>query len=227
MPEPALLASPEEELRRRTLYHHYRLMRDALMFWLADCSQHHALLTTQQWRDILQGKVIKQGKDGTHAQAHSASLEDLLRPAFSACGINALNKFPVPPEAIPPLNVHKTKELLWELAEINFFYEFLALDARASGLDRPNECHRCFAGKGLIGMDFRESQRGLAAHETMEHLPYLLCMAGLMCDWSVPCEQPKQIDIVRGRMEWVDGSVHHLEQKVAEYYTQSFYELFG
>ncbi|KAJ7897961.1 hypothetical protein B0H14DRAFT_2557474 [Mycena olivaceomarginata] len=197
------------------------------MFRLADRSQRHALLTTQQWRDILQGKVSKQGKDGTRVQARSASLEDLLQPAFTACGINALTEFPVPPEAVPPLHVHRTKELLWELVEINFRYKFLALDAHASGLDRPNECRRCFAGEGLIGMDFRESQRGLAAHEAMDRLLYLLCMVGLMCDWSVPCERPKQIDTAKGRTEWVAGSVRHLEQKVAQYYTQSFYGLFG
>ncbi|KAJ6524022.1 hypothetical protein B0H19DRAFT_1276712 [Mycena capillaripes] len=227
MPEPTLPASPEEELRRRMLYHYYRLLHDALVFCLADHSQCHALLTTQQWQDVLQGKVTKQGKDGTRVQARSASLEDLLQPAFTDCGIDALTEFPVPPEAVPPLHVHRTKELLWELAEINFRYEFLALDARASGLDRPNECRRCFAGEGLIGMDFRESQRGLAAHEAMERLPYLLCMAGLMRDWSVPCERPKQIDTARERTEWVASSVRHLEQKVAQYYTQSFYELFG
>ncbi|KAJ6629826.1 hypothetical protein B0H10DRAFT_2208383 [Mycena sp. CBHHK59/15] len=226
MPEPGLLASPEEEPHRRMLYHHYRLLRDALMFHLADRSQRHALLTTQQWRDVLQGKVIKQGKVGTHAQARSASLEDLLRPAFSACGINALTEFPVPPEAVLPLQVHRMKELLWELAEINFRYEFLALDARASGLDRPDECRKCFAGEGLIGMDFSESRRGLAALEAMDRLPYLLCMAGLMCDWSVPCERSKQIDNAKGHTGWDASSVRHLERKVAQYYTQSFYELF-
>jgi hypothetical protein len=47
MPEPALLASPEE-LRQRMLDHHYRLLRDALVFHLANRSQRHALLTTQQ-----------------------------------------------------------------------------------------------------------------------------------------------------------------------------------
>ncbi|KAJ6565423.1 hypothetical protein B0H10DRAFT_2238935 [Mycena sp. CBHHK59/15] len=202
MPEPGLLASPEEEPRRRMLYHHYRLLRDALMFRLADRSQRHVLLTTQQWRDVLQGKVIKQGKVGTRAQARSASLEDLLRPAFSACGINALTEFPVPPEAVPPLQVHRTKELLWELAEINFRYEFLALDARASGLDRPR-VSQVFCSEGLIGMDFRESRRGLAALEAMDRLPYLLCMAGLMCDWSVPCERSKHIDNAKGRTGWM------------------------
>ncbi|KAJ7783376.1 hypothetical protein B0H14DRAFT_3585124 [Mycena olivaceomarginata] len=102
LPEPALLAAPEDETHCCGLYHHYRLMRDALMFHLAHHSQCLGLLTIQQWCNILQGKVTKQGKVGSRAQARSTSLEELLAPAFRACGIDALVEFPVPPEAIPP-----------------------------------------------------------------------------------------------------------------------------
>ncbi|KAJ7778466.1 hypothetical protein B0H16DRAFT_1711966 [Mycena metata] len=227
MPEPALLASPDDPARRRMLYHHYTLLRYALMFRLGDGDEPHALLTTQQWRDIVQGKITKQGKAGSHAQARSASLEELLRPAFSACSMDDLTGFPVSPDAVPPLDVNRTKELLWELAEINFRYEFLVLDARASGLNRPDECRTCFASPRLIGMEFNESQRGFAARETDELLPHLLCMAGFMRDWSVPCERPKEIDNAKGRTQWSADSIHGLENAVTKYYTASFYELFG
>ncbi|KAJ7045054.1 hypothetical protein C8F04DRAFT_1249500 [Mycena alexandri] len=227
MPEPALLASPDDELRRRVLYHHYELLRDALMFRLAFGDEPRALLTTQEWRDILSGKITKQGKAGSRARARSASLEDLMRPALDACGIDDLTGFPVSPDAIPPLNLNKAKEILWELAEINFRYELLALDARASGLDRPDECRRCFATTKLIGIDLHESQRGLAALETDDRLPHLLCIARLMHDWTVPCERPKEIDDARGRTALSPGDVYALEGAVARYYTQSFYELFG
>ncbi|KAF7367234.1 hypothetical protein MSAN_00785200 [Mycena sanguinolenta] len=221
-PEPGLLASPEDELRRRTYYHHYRLMRDALVFRLADPSVPPALLSTQEWRDALQGKVISQGKAGTRAQQRSATVEDLLRPALEACGIDALTEFPVSPAAVPSIHLHSAKELLWELAEMNFRYEFLALDARASGLDRPDECRKCFAGDGLIGLDFRESQRGLAAVAVMDRLPYLLYTASLMRDWSVHCKRPMEIDSAQKRIEWDVREVRLLEQQVAAYYTQSF-----
>ncbi|KAJ7732854.1 hypothetical protein B0H16DRAFT_1468365 [Mycena metata] len=201
MPEPALLASPDDPAHRRMLYHHYSLLRDALMFRLGygDGDEPHALLTTQQWRDIVQGKITKQGKAGSRAQARSASLEELLRPAFSACSMDDLTGFPVLPDAVPPLDMNKTKELLWELAEINFRYEFLALDARASGLNRPDECRMCFASPRLIGMDFNE----------------------------IPCERPKEIDNAKGRTPWSADSIHGLESAVTKYYTASFYELFG
>ncbi|KAJ7758669.1 hypothetical protein B0H16DRAFT_1720758 [Mycena metata] len=229
MPEPALLASPDDPARRRMLYHHYSLLRDALMFRLGygDGDEPHALLTTQQWRDIVQGKITKQGKAGSRAQARSASLEELLRLAFSACSMDDLTGFPVSPDSVPPLDVNRTKELLWELAEINFRYEFLALDARASGLNRPDECRTCFASPRLIGMDFNESQRGFAGWETDERLPHFLCMAGFMRDWSVPCERPKEIDNAKGRTQWSADSIHGLESAVTKYYTASFYELFG
>ncbi|KAJ7735323.1 hypothetical protein B0H16DRAFT_1467159 [Mycena metata] len=192
-----------------------------------DGDEPHALLTTQQWQDIVQGKITKQGKAGSHAQARSASLEELLRPAFSACSMDDLTGFPVLPDAVPLLDVNRTKELLWELAEMNFRYEFLALDVRASGLNQPDECQTCFMSPRLIGMDFNESQRGFAALETDECLPYLLCMAGFMRDWSVPCERPKEIDNAKGRTQWSADSIHGFESAITKYYTESFYELFG
>ncbi|KAJ7310893.1 hypothetical protein DFH08DRAFT_822722 [Mycena albidolilacea] len=109
LPEPALLAAPEDKTRCCGLYHHYRLMRDALMFHLAHRSQHLELLTVQQWCNILQGKVTKQGKAGSRAQACSTSLDELLAPAFRTCSIDALVEFPVPPEAVPP-----TRWALWQ-----------------------------------------------------------------------------------------------------------------
>ncbi|KAJ7874912.1 hypothetical protein B0H13DRAFT_1894399 [Mycena leptocephala] len=166
------------------------------------------------------GQSCQTGKDGYSCASTQRGFGELLRPAFQACGIDVLTDFPVPSEAVPTMRLHTIKELLWELAEINFRYEFLALDARASGLDRPDECRRCFAGEGLIGLDFRESQRGLAALGAMDRLPYLLCAAGLMCTWRSNRKKAYGFGVDA-------NAVRQLERRVAQYYTQSFYELFG
>jgi hypothetical protein len=76
------------------LLHHYQLMRDALMYRLGDLNDSHPL-TVQEWRDILQGKVSKQGKMGTRVEARSASIEAVLGPAMRACGIDQYHVFPV------------------------------------------------------------------------------------------------------------------------------------
>ncbi|KAK6974543.1 hypothetical protein R3P38DRAFT_3412473 [Favolaschia claudopus] len=227
LPEPALLASPDDESRRRMYYHHYMMLRDGLLFRLTYRSAPVALLTTQEWRDVLQGKLVKQGMSGSRARSRSATIEDLLRPAFEACGINVFEEFPVPLERVPAMRIYTAKELSWELAEINFRYEFLSLDARASRMNRPDECCRCFAGEGLIPVDFRESQRGLGSLDPQERLPYLLGMASLMCAWSVPCNRPPEIDGAKSRptIEWDGHSIRQLERKITSYYTRSFYEI--
>jgi hypothetical protein len=53
--------------------------------------------------------------------------------------------------------------MVWEVVEINFRFELLGLDARASGLDRPDECQQCFPGNVLVGFDIGESKLGFAA----------------------------------------------------------------
>ncbi|KAJ7669182.1 hypothetical protein DFH06DRAFT_1321208 [Mycena polygramma] len=58
-----------------------------------------------------------------------------------ACGIVELA---VPPDRIPPTTQNRGKEITWELAELNFRAELFALDARASGLHRNEECLGCF-----------------------------------------------------------------------------------
>ncbi|KAK6974919.1 hypothetical protein R3P38DRAFT_3130055 [Favolaschia claudopus] len=229
LPEPALILSSDDESRRRLLLHHYCMLRDALMFRLTDRSVRPQPLTTQEWRDVLQGKLVKQGKHGSRAETRSFIVEDLLRPALQACGIDGLKDFPVAPNAVPTMNVHFAKELVWELAEMSFRFEFLALDSRASQRKRPDECRKCFAGDGLVGLDFRESQRGLAALALEERMPYLLGMARLMCDWIVPCPRPPEIEETLGRpISALDRrEMHKFERRVASYYAQSFYELFG
>ncbi|KAK6988493.1 hypothetical protein R3P38DRAFT_3332029 [Favolaschia claudopus] len=216
MPEPALVVPADDEVRRRVYLHHYRMLRDGLLFRLTD-------------RSTRVGKLVEQGKSASRARARSANIEDLLRPAFEACGINVFVDFPVPPEHAREMRLHTAQEFLWEIAEINFRYEFLSLDVRASKLYRPDECRRCFAGDGLLPTDFCEGQRGLGAREPEDRLPYLLSMAHLMSSWSVPCQRPEGINTANARPmeEWNGHDVRQLERRVARYYTQSFYELFG
>ncbi|KAJ6622198.1 hypothetical protein B0H10DRAFT_1944803 [Mycena sp. CBHHK59/15] len=184
LPEPALVASPDEEPCCHMFY--------ALMFHLAD----------PNWRDVLQGKVVKQGKTGTRMQAHSTGLEELLWPAFQACGIDVLTEFLVLLEAVPTMCMHTVKELLWELAEINFRYEFLALDV--------------FCGRGTDWAGFPQKPTGGNGPPALSPL-------------SSRSHVKLEIDTAKEHTEseWDGSTVRQLEWKVTQYYTQSFYELFG
>ncbi|KAJ7818353.1 hypothetical protein B0H13DRAFT_2292533 [Mycena leptocephala] len=159
-PEPALLLSAADDGRRRVIIHHYQLMRDALMYRLGDASDHPYPLKSQEWRDILHGKITRQGKPGTRAEARSASIETVLGSAMRVCGIDKFRDFPVDPCDAPWTTHNRTMELVWETAEINFRFELLALDARASGLDRSDERRLCFPAPHYCRVRHRESKMG-------------------------------------------------------------------
>lgn len=67
-PEPALLISSEDKSRRQLYLHHYAMIREALLYRLGDPDDPHQLLSTQEWRDVLGGKVHQQGQGHTKAQ---------------------------------------------------------------------------------------------------------------------------------------------------------------
>ncbi|KAJ7502481.1 hypothetical protein B0H11DRAFT_2223395 [Mycena galericulata] len=224
-PEPAMLVSPVDENRRQLLLYHYQLVHDALLYRLGDPHQSHAPLTTQEWRDVLQGKVSTRGKRGSKAFGRTVAIEKLLGPAMKACGIE-LTDFAVDASSVPRTTRNRAKEILWGLAEMNFRFELLALDARASGIDRPDKCRECFAGGNLLGLDIGLSKQGLAAIVPSQRLPYLQRLAELMRDWkSRP--RPPCIDKAKDYREWTATTIEELECDVATYYTHSFYLLFG
>ncbi|KAJ7089423.1 hypothetical protein C8R44DRAFT_751432 [Mycena epipterygia] len=225
-PEPALLVSSTNEARRQLFLHHYQLMHDALLYHLGDPNDPHWALPTQVWRDILQGKVSKQGRPGTRAEARTASIETVLGPALKACGIDELSGFLTDGDRIPFTTQNRAKEIVWEFAEMNFRFELLGLDARASGMQRPEQCRECFPGQRLLRLDIAESKQGFAAIASAERLPYLLRLAALMVDWQHR-PRPGAISMAAEQTEWTVDRIYELESAVACYYTQCFYEHFN
>ncbi|KAJ7440104.1 hypothetical protein B0H11DRAFT_2253265 [Mycena galericulata] len=222
-PEPALLISSASRL---DMYlHHYQLIRDALLYRMGDRDDLQAALKVSEWRDILQGKVVKQGKRGSLAEKRTTAIEQVLGPAMRACGIDKYDGFPVDPKLVQETTHTRGKEITWELAEMNFRFELCTLDGRASGLERPDECMKCFPG-GLIGPELSEGKKGFAAIASSERLPYLLSLARLMLDWSYR-PRPESLETAGATADWNSNLISDLETKVARYYTQTFYHFFG
>lgn len=132
-------------------------------------------------------------------------------------------------------------EMVWEAAEVNFRFEFLALDARASGLSRSDACRQSFPSNALVGFDIAESRMGFSAIAPKDRLPYVLNLARLMLDWqprprpaaiAAAFDQPPPdweaaIEEQGEEGEWQTTRFSELEDAVAEYYTQCFYDIIG
>jgi hypothetical protein len=230
MPEPALFVSPAEAGRRQLLLYHFSLMKDALIYRMADPETRAELLGSQEWRHALSGKVGKPaGRGGgkpSKSEDRSINLDDLLGPALRACGLTDYRQvLPVPEASVPRIGLNRAREIVWEVGEMGYRFELLALDRHASGIDRPEVCRNCFAGGMLMGMPIELSKKGLASLEIAERFPYLLRLAELMGSWR---PTPSRFVLgIREPRDWNDAAMQELERAVTQCYTQTFYEYFG
>ncbi|KAJ7214221.1 hypothetical protein C8J57DRAFT_1732738 [Mycena rebaudengoi] len=224
LPEPALLVNTTPE-RRCKFLHHWNLLSDGFLFTLSQ-PEHTQPLSNQEWRDILEGHLTSRGSTGrTHKR--SVGLEDRIRPALDACNLSSLEGFPVPSESVPVFSVSRTQEIVWEVAETGFRFEFSALDKRASKKDQLDYVKRCFAGGMLMGAPLALSKCGWASTDIRERQRYIIRTATLMLDWTTKSPLPNIIRRVADRHIWDGPELEALESAVCGYYTQAFWEYFG
>ncbi|KAJ6610920.1 hypothetical protein B0H10DRAFT_2290209 [Mycena sp. CBHHK59/15] len=174
---------------------------------------------------------------GTFDQARQAQLqnipaeqearESVLRLALDTFDVGSFKLFPVPDEELPEFSLEMIREIVWEVAETSFRFEFCALDRRASGKDRLNEVKGCFAGHMLVGVPLAMSKCGWASTMLEECHCYARRTAILMLDWTTKSPRPDIIRRVSKRLPWSPSQMQELETAVFRYYTQAFWEYFG
>ncbi|KAJ7100332.1 hypothetical protein C8R43DRAFT_907410 [Mycena crocata] len=224
LPEPALLVNTSPE-RRRKFLHHWELLRDGFLYMLAQPG-HTQLLSSQEWRDVLEGLLTKRGHPESRTHRRSATIEDRIGPALKASNVSSIDSFPVPLDAVPEFTLAKTREIVWQVAETSFRFEFTSLDKRASKKQRLDEVKACFAGSGLIpplGM----SKCGWASTSIEERHRYVARTATLMLDWTTKSLRPSIILRVSQDVSWSPANMQALETGVCWYYAQAFWEYFG
>jgi hypothetical protein len=92
--------------------------------------------------------------------------------------------------APPPVGLSDGQKILWELSELNFRFELLALDKWASGTtnevaaeDRQDMICQCFPNNTFIA-ELPHATQGPASQNWQERLPVLLRLRALMQDWQ-------------------------------------------
>ncbi|KAF8209267.1 hypothetical protein K438DRAFT_1961000 [Mycena galopus ATCC 62051] len=229
LPEPALLASPGTPERRQMFLHNWTLVHAAMIY---RATEGNGCLSSQEWRDILEGKAMRDEGQRNKRTGNNRSLRNIMAPVLADCGINDLNGYPVSREAtLPEYSILAAKQIIWQVAEINFRFEFASLDQRASGQERKRAVTECFTGGMLFEVPLKYSKQGLAAPYVHERHPFYIRMARLMQDWKLSSRRPTIIQNMprweEERRPWTDEAMRDLEFGVARYYTQAFFELYG
>jgi hypothetical protein len=134
-------------------------------------------------------------------------------------------------------DIRITQEILWELYELNFRFELIALDQRAQLAPKEESVaeestHQmwltaCFPNNSLLVADVSYANRGLTSPTIAARGLYLIAMKRLMKTWrgNVPAvirDPPKNLSQGYSLQE-----LGVLEEAVASFYTQSFFNHFG
>ncbi|KAJ7016299.1 hypothetical protein C8F04DRAFT_1202669 [Mycena alexandri] len=163
LPEPALFVNTTPE-RRRQLLHHWNLVGDGFYYMLGQ-PEHVQLLSAQQWRDVLEGRMAKRGAEGSRRNKRTGDLEELLRPALDAANVSSIEGFPVP--------IQNIEANVWRVAETSFRFELAALDRRAANTQRLAAVKACFAGGLLLGFPLEMAVLGWAAPTVEQRHPFV------------------------------------------------------
>jgi hypothetical protein len=246
-PDPGLFPSIQtDEKRARFLYNWIR-NRTALIYRFTSSSSSARPLSNRRWRALLNyGSTAECASSSGSTKSSQLRLEmrELLGSCLDEAGV-ALDISSASPDVfwretrlsagtMPDIRI--TQEILWELYELNFRFELIALDKRAwlapEGESAAEESTRqmwlmaCFPNNALV-VDVSHANRGLASPTLANRGLSLIAMKRLMKMWTgnvpaVICDPPK--NPAKGYSLEEFGV---LEVAVASFYTQSFFNHFG
>ncbi|KAJ7690847.1 hypothetical protein B0H17DRAFT_1201427 [Mycena rosella] len=206
LPELALLMNANTEWRHKGLTHWTML---------------------QQWRDILEGLLKARGTSNSRHGRQSTLLEDCIRPVLQASSIDMIEGFPIPPEHVIQFTIKETCDIIWQVVETSFRFEFAALDKWASQKEWLEAVKDCFAGHVLVEIPAAMGNRGWEPELIQECHDSAKRTTMLMLDWTTRSHLPDIICRVSAPgLPWSPADMECLEVAVCHVYTQAFGEYF-
>jgi hypothetical protein len=228
-PEAAIFASTNET-RRAKFFATWNAFRPACILRVFSAYSLVSPLSGQQWRDFLLDGLLEHSHEPTLVRQREQA------KAIFADALDELQIVPCPPPSnhFPTVPVDEAQQVLWELTELNFRFELLALDRRASASPSQQDEHerqamvlKCFNVPSLVAVDVQRANSGLQAHDWQERLPFLLALRALMRDWDGQKPTPLLLPDLASHDMYTEVDVQQLEDHIARFYTQTFYNLFG
>ena len=247
-PDPGLFPSIQTDEKRARFLYNWLCNRAALIFHFSSSSSSARPLSNRHWRSLLNygGTIEGTSSNGlTKSSQLRLEMQQLLGNCLEEAGV-ALDTSSSPSAVfwreaelsigtVP--NRRTTQEILWELYELNFRFELVALDQRAQltpveeseaqVLSRQLLLMACFPSKVLLMADISSANQGLASPTLKGRAQYLIAMKRLMKSWggNVP------VEIHRPPANQAQGyslqELAELEEAIARFYTQSFFNHFG
>jgi hypothetical protein len=131
---------------------------------------------------------------------------------------------------------HIIREILWELYQLNFYYELLSLDRRACTnlttsdnlqlIYRQTLISECFPVDPFTSTSLPSRNCGLAGPDVEERLPFVLALVRVMQSWKGA--KPPVFELAAKSFHEISAShATELEEAATKYYCQQFFNYFG
>lgn len=235
-PEPALFMSIQSPDRQKAYFYSWLKFRSALVYRVTSSGSNARPMPNTVWRTLLSLEYLTKenvAKSGTRSEKLRETVTEFLQNCLEEEGVELSNisanvEVTWNGRRFESLGKDEFEEILWELAELNFRFELLALDSRASttNVNRQNLVAACFPrpsmGASLIVPDLSVANHGLASFDTEERKAFLQALRKVMSSWRG--EMPAIIGIESFR--WHLDVLEDLEQAVTAHYCKTFYNYF-
>jgi hypothetical protein len=233
-PDPGLFVSCTTNEKKARYFHHWKELSDLMKFRVSDGQANAQPLSNQVWRDILNGLHLSVSEGNKAAKRR----DDWMK-ILGSCMDDVPAQFSptANPVSFVMPSVAEARAVLWELYELNFRCELVALDSRLggkeeshiSGQSRQDQIMMCFppnpTGPCLLVADQSLSKEGLASNNIQKRGPYLLALRDIIRAWKGP--KPNEILQTKLMRQYHEKELVELEKQLVLYYTQTFFNHFG
>ena len=233
IPEPALLLGPKTEERARRYLAHWLRVRAAWTYLLASPEPTVTRVQPQWWRDLLNGDTVRNLPEGDSRRAQRlVKVKEVFGKMLDIAdyvGLEASSvmwfsyRVEVPEPSLCPV-------IVWELHELGFRYELLALDRvlvpACDEVQREDLLARVFPNHDLYTLHTLPSTGiGLSAHLPQARARFLEALRQVVVRWplcpnAVRGAEPLALTTAREYIQLV-------EKSIISFYVETFFNYSG
>ncbi|TFK59435.1 hypothetical protein BDN72DRAFT_780752, partial [Pluteus cervinus] len=242
-PEPASLVVVTNVGRLSSMFKTWLRFRPAFFYRLTNDNSNATPMPARVWKDFLTVNFLESNpnKKSTDTPAVSRSArtlayaQDFYQSLLNEDGVRVTNASrPSLPSTwrgkpFDTLVNSDFQEILWEINELSFRFEFMALDSRlSSDADKPfhqvdvDECFPTVESGSLLVVDVTNANSGIASNILDQRGRALLAIRTVMQKWDGRPLPP----LIASTHAVAWDNIDSLEREIAVFYTQSFFNYF-
>ncbi|OCH85163.1 hypothetical protein OBBRIDRAFT_740382, partial [Obba rivulosa] len=239
VPEPGILVGPADETRRKRFFLNWLRAHEAWLYMMNNPDLPKKRIGSQLWRDYLNSEGLQSLTDDkdTRVAGRKQQVIQIFGQVFEESHIKWEHDVAVPwfNREIRQIMEDVARQILWELYELGFRFDLLALDSYLRpAVDVHEEQQRvelisAIFGSGSSSMlwlsSLPVSNQGLAADHPRDRARSLEALRVVICRWpSCPAEIRRAAPLsVASPVDVIED----MEHRLAEVFTQTFFDVSG